>query len=248
MTEEYRQRTIRAKLARMEIPRSRPSISTGFRVLDAMLGPGGLPRGRLAEWFGPPSCGKTTLALETVAHIQQGGLVAAWIDVDRTFDPGYAASLGVTLERLPVARPEAAEEALEMSRQLLDSGAVDLLVLDSAAALTPSLELGVGVGDSGYSLQGRVLTSGLRKLDLTLRRRGSCAIFLNQDRAHLDATAGTDTSAGGPALKLYAPVRLALQPESGRKLRLRTLKNSIAEGRPGGVLEWREGGGFADPL
>src|ERR1700722_5189488 len=129
MTEEYRQSTIRRKLAGTEIPRSRPSISTGFRVLDAVLGAGGLPRGRIVEWFGPPSCGKTTLALQTVAHIQGTGSIAAWIDADRTFDPGYAVALGVALDRLAVARPESAEEAMEIVRQLLGSGAVDLLVV-----------------------------------------------------------------------------------------------------------------------
>ena len=248
MTEEYRQRTIRSKLARMEIARPEAAISTGFRTLDAVLG-AGLPRGRIVEWFGPPSCGKTTLAIETVAHVQQGGLVAAWIDADRTFDAGYAAGLGVTLERLPVARPEAAEEALEMAWQLLHSGAVDLLVVDSAAALTPSLELGAGIGEGGYSLQGRVLTSGLRKLDFAVRRSGSSAIFLNQDRTQGDSGAReTETSAGGPALKLYAQVRLAFQPEKGRRLRLRVLKNNAATGCQYGVLEWREGAGLADPL
>jgi recombination protein RecA len=249
MTEAYRQSAIRRKLARMENRRTSPAIPTGFRALDEVLGAGGLPRGHIVEWFGPPSCGKTTLALQTVAHLQESGSVAAWIDADRTFDPSYAVALGVTLERLPVARPESAEEALEMARQLLDSGAVDLLVVDSAAALTPSLELGAGIGDSGAGLHGRVLASGLRKMCFTLRRSGSAAIFVNQSRTRLDAAAGElETSAGGPALKLYAPVRLAFHPENGRRLRLRALKNNAAAAFKGGVLDWREGAGFADTL
>lgn len=247
MTEEYRQRAIWQKLARMESRRTSPAIPTGFRALDSVSGPGGLPRGRIVEWFGPPSCGKTTLALQTAGSIQKNGLVAAWIDVDRTFDPSYAAALGVTLDRLPVARPESAEEALEMAGQLLQSGAVDLLVVDSVAALTPRLELDSGIGDGGSGLQGRVLASGLRRMCFTLRRAGAAAIFLNQSRTRLDAAAGEmETSAGGPALKLYAPVRLAFQPESGRRLRLRALKNNAAATFISDVLDWREGAGFAD--
>jgi recombination protein RecA len=249
MTEEYRQRVIRRKLAQMEIPRASPALPTGSRTLDALLGVGGLPRGSIVEWFGPPSCGKTTLALATVAHIQRSGAVAAWIDADRTFDPGYAAALGVTLERLPVARPESAEEAMEIARQLLSSGAVDLLVLDSVAALTPRLELGSGIGDSGSGLQAHVLTSWLRKICFTLRRSDAAALFLNQSRARLDAAVGDmETSAGGPALKLHAPVRIAFQPESGRGLRLRAVKNNPAGGIQGGILDWIEGSGFTDTL
>ena len=247
MTEEYRQRTIRSKLARMELP-SVHGVSTGLRALDGVLGPEGLPRGRLIEWFGPPSCGKTTLALQTVAHLQGRGLAAAWIDADRTFDPGYAAARGVALEKMPVARPETAEEALEIARQLLDSGAIDLLVLDSAAALAASLELDPGVGDGGHTLQARVFTSGLRRIDLVLRRRGASAIFLNQDRGNPDTGGEPGTSAGVPALKLYAAVRLALDSRGGRRLHLRTLRNSVAEARPDGLLERAAGGGFTDTL
>jgi len=225
------------------------SLSTGLRALDGVLGGGGLPRGAIAEWFGPPACGKTTLALETVAHIQKSGALAAWIDADRTFDPAYAASLGVNLERLPVARPESAEEAMEMARQLVNSAALDLLVVDSAAALVSSLELDAGIGDAFAGLQSRVLASRLRGVCLSLRRSGAAALFLNQSRARPEGAAGgTETSAGGPALKLHAAVRLRLEPENATRLRLRVLKNSRAEASPGGVLAWREGAGFADPL
>jgi len=246
MTEEDRRNTIRRKLACAEIRRPAPPISTGFRVLDAVLGVGGLPRGRIVEWFGPPSCGKTTLALQTAAHVQRSGLVAAWIDADRTFDPGYAAALGVALDRLPVVRPESTEEAMEMVRQLLESRGVDLLVLDSAAALTPSLELGSGLSDSIVSLQGRVMASGLRKLCVPLRRSEAAAVFLNQDRGRIDGAG--ETSAGGPALKLCAPVRLALEAGNRPGLRLRALRNHAAAAFESGVLAWRKEGGFTDPL
>lgn len=245
MTEQYRQRAIWRKLARLEM-RAVPAIPTGFRALDGMLGAGGLPRGCIVEWFGPPACGKTTLALQTVAHLQRNGSMAAWIDADRTFDPGYAAALGVTLERLPVARPESAEEAMEMARQLLGSGAVDLLVVDSAAALAPSLELEAGISDTLAGLQSRVLAAGLRRFCFALRRSASAALFLNQSRVRPDGE--METSAGGPALKLYAPVRLAFRPENGSHLRLRALKNGASEAFRCGVLDWRGSAGFADPL
>jgi recombination protein RecA len=248
MTEEDRQQAIWQKLARMEMRRAAPPLSTGLRTLDVLLG-GGLPRGGIAEWFGPPSCGKTTLALEAAAHIQKNGALAAWIDADRTFDPGYAAALGVSLERLPVVRPESAEEAMEMARQLLDSGALDLLVVDSAAALVSRLELDAPIAEGVSGVQSRVLSSRLRGVCLALRRRGAAALFLNQNRVRPDGTAGEmETSAGGPALKLYASVRLTLQPADSARLRLRVVKNNLAEAFSGGVLAWREGGGFADPL
>ena len=247
MSEEHRQRTIRQKLAAMESQAVCPAIGTCVASLDAVLGDGGLPRGRIVEWFGPPSCGKTTLALQVVSHAQQRGSIAAWIDADRTFDAGYATALGVALERLPVARPESAEEALAIVRQLLESGAVDLVVVDSAAALTPSLELNSGVTDDFSGLQARVLASGLRRMGCGLRRSGAAALFLNQTRGRPDA-AEVESSAGGPSLKLYAPLRLAFLPEQGRRLRLRTLKNHAAAALREAVLEWREGGGLADPL
>jgi recombination protein RecA len=247
MTEDYRQRVIWGKLARMEIRRLSPAIPTGFRALDTVLGTGGLPRGHIVEWFGPPSCGKTTLALQTVAHIQENGSVAAWVDADRTFDPGYATGLGVTLTRLPVVRPESAEQAVQMARQLLESGAVDLLVVDSVAALVPNLELESGIGEATSGLQARVLEWGLRKMSFTLRRSDSAAIFVNQSRVRPDPAGGEmETSAGGPSLKLYAPIRLAFQPES--RLRLRALKNNAAAPCHSAVLDRSEAGGFADPL
>lgn len=222
------------------------AVATGFATLDRALGSGGLPRGRIVELFGPSSSGKTTLLLQVIAHLQSNGLAAAWIDADRSFDPAYAAQLGVVVEGLPVAQPDAAEQALEMARQLAESGAVDLLVVDSAAALVPSLELQAGIGQSAAGLHSRVLASGLRKLSTTAAKTGTCVVFLNQTRSRPEASGGeSETSAGGPPLKLYAAVRIALFGAGGRQLGFRVLKNKVSEGSPEGRLEWRRGGGFA---
>jgi recombination protein RecA len=168
MTERDRQRAIQLKLARSETKRV-CRIPTGFSALDQALD-GGLPRGLIAELSGAPSSGKTTFALCLVAHAQQNSLRAAWIDAEHVFDPAYAAQLGVNLERLAVARADTAEQSLEIARQLAGSGAIDLLVLDSAAALTPAIELEIGIGESGPGLQTRVLASGFRRLGVVAAR------------------------------------------------------------------------------
>ena len=167
--EEERQRAILLRLARMQSPASGPEsfFPSGFRALDDALG-GGFPRGRIVELFGPSGCGKTTLAIQCVARAQKDGLTAAWIDADHTFDPAYATRLGVDTERVPFAQPASAEQGLEIARTLAGSGAVDLVVVDSAAALVPQLELEAGIGDDAPGLHGRVLASGLRKLRQTL--------------------------------------------------------------------------------
>lgn len=220
-------------------------IATGFARLDAALGVGGLPRGRIVELFGPASSGKTTLALQAVAHLQNSGGTAAWIDAEHVFDPAYAVKLKVAIERLPVAQPESAEQALGIAHQLASSGAVDLVVIDSAAALVPRLELEAGMGDSSPGLHGRVLASGLRGLSLVAARTGTTVVFLNQTRARLEASGGeAETTAGGPALKMHAAVRIALYPEGGR-VRFRTLKNKVAAAFGEGELEWQAGAGFA---
>ena len=240
MKEEDRQRAIRLRLARMAtVPEGirGGAIATGFEALDQAFGLGGFPRGRIAEVFGPPACGKTTLLLQSVAHIQEEGLTAAWIDADRTFDPAYAAQLGVAVERLPVAQPAAAEEALEIGRQLVASGGLDLLVVDSAAALVPRLELEVGIEQGSAGLQSRVLASGLRKLAQAAAKTGAAAVFLNQTRSRPEASAGeAETSAGGPPLKLYAAVRLALYPAGTRRIGFRVLKNKVANAFAEGKL------------
>jgi recombination protein RecA len=178
--------------------------------------------------FGPPSSGKTTLALRIVAQAQKTGATAAWIDAEHVFDASYASTLGVQVGEMPLAQPESAEEALEIASKLADSGAVDLLIVDSAAALAPQLELQSGIGDSGAGLQTRVLASGLRKLARVAGKSGMVAVFLNQTRSRKQAPGGDEeSSAGGPPLKLYASLRLALEAAGGRA-GFRVLKNKGA--------------------
>jgi recombination protein RecA len=246
--EEERQRGIRLKLARMETPAG-ASIPTGFAALDSAVGVGGLPRGGIVELFGPSSSGKTTLALEIIAHLQKMGDTAAWIDADHTFDATYADTLGVAIEGLPLAQPDSAEEALEIARQLAASNAVDLLVIDSAAALVPSVELETGIGDGGQGLHSRVLASGLRKLARVVSKTGTAVLVLNQTRTRPEADGGeSETSAGGPPLKLYAAVRIALSRADARRVSFRILKNKVAAPFTEGELEWRQGSGVAESL
>jgi recombination protein RecA len=243
MNEQARRQAIRLKLARQS--GGAPGIlPTGFRALDAALG-GGFPRGSIVELFGS-SCGKTTLALQAVAHLQGIDCAAGWIDADRTFDPAWAAALGVAVARLPLAQPESAEQALEIARRLVASGALDLLVVDSAAALAPRLELAAGIAESVPGLHGRVLASGLRGLSVAAARARATILFLNQARTRMERGGGEpETSAGGPALKLYAAVRVTLAHHGGRQVRFRVLKNKAAGGFASGELEWEPGGGFA---
>jgi recombination protein RecA len=242
MKEAERRQAILRRLAGMESNRAHlHPIPTGFAALDEVAG-GGLPRGAMVEVFGPAGCGKTTLALQVAAHLQRGGQRAAWIDADHTFDAGYAASLGVKLEEMPVAQPDTAEEAIEVARTLAASGAVDLVAIDSAAALTPRLEFETGIGQSVPGLQSRVLGSELRKLSGAIWRSECCLLFLNQIR---NAPQG-ETSAGGPALKFFAAVRISMQPVNSSRVRLQALKNKAAEGAARGDLEWRRGSGFTE--
>jgi recombination protein RecA len=246
MQEEDRQRAIRLKLAGMAAESVCPSLPTGFAGLDRALGIGGWPRGGIVEVFGPAAVGKTSMALQSIAHIQKSGGTAAWIDADRCFDAAYAASLGVVLERLAVLQPDSAEEAMEMSLRLAESGAVDLLAVDSAAALVPQLELDWGAGAGGPSLHGRVLASGLSRLAMAVRRSGTCALFLNQLRSQRDgAGRQVETSAGGPPLKLHAAVRIAMAAR-GRRVRFRVLKNRVAAALTEGELLWKPGLGFTE--
>jgi len=246
MKEEDRQRTIRLKLARQEI-QQRAAIPTGFPSLDAALGVGGLPRGRIVELFGPPSCGKTTLALQIAARLQRSGATAAWIDAEHVFDPAYGASLGVAIDRMPVVEPDSAEQAMEIAHTLAISGAVDLLVIDSAAALVPRLELESALGESGHGLQSRVLASGLRRLSLAVARTATSVVFLNQLRTRMGPPGeDAESSAGGPPLKLYAAVRIVLYQGTSRRVRFRVLKNKAAEAFSEGDLEWKPGSGFVE--
>ena len=246
--EEERQRTILLRLARMQTPSGAPGcfFSSGFRALDEVLG-GGFPRGHMVEIFGPSGCGKTTLAIQCVARAQQNALTAAWIDADHTFDPAYAARLGVDMERVPFAQPASAEQGMEIARQLAGSGAVDLVVVDSAAALVPRLELEAGIGNDAPGLHARVLASGLRKLRHTLRTSGACVLFLNQMRNRPEGSAGEgETSAGGAPLKLFAAVRIAMSPSAGARVVLRVRKNKVAESMAEGALERRRDVGFVE--
>ncbi len=246
MSEEHRQRTIRLKLSRAELPAA-SAISTSFPSLDAALGVGGLPRGSIVEIFGPAACGKTTLALQMVAHLMRSGGAAAWLDAEGTFDPGYAATLGIEIGRLPVLQPGSAEQGLEMIQRLVSTAALHLLVVDSAAALVPELELSSGLGDAGGGLQGRVLASGLRRVRPALERTGTCLLFLNQDRARrLRSGEETETSAGGATLKLHAAVRIVVSPVADRRLRYRILKNKAAAPFAAGELGWEPGTGFVE--
>jgi len=244
MKEDERRLAILQRLTRMENDAPRESaIPTGFAAFDAALG-GGYPRSAMVEVFGPSGCGKTTLTLQTIAHIQESGLHAAWIDADHTFDAAYAASLGVDIERLPLAQPANAEEALEITRTLASSGAVDLIAIDSAAALAPRLEVEAGIGQSIPGLHSRVLGSELRKLSISIRRGSCCVVFLNQMRNRMDTPGEGETSAGGPPLKLFAAIRIGMLPAGGSRLRLRVLRNKAAEASAGRELEWRRGSGF----
>jgi recombination protein RecA len=240
MREEQRQRVIREKVARIAAP-SAEFLPTGFSSIDQAMD-GGLPRGRIVELFGGAGSGKTTLALQMVGAVQRAGGNAAWIDAEHAFDGAYAMRLGVAVEQLPVAQPATAEQAFEIARQLAISGAVDLIVVDSAAALVPEIELRTGIGDSGGGAQSRVLASGLRRLGGAVRRSGTVALFLNQTRASEVA----ETSAGGPPLKLFAAARIALGPYTRGRMRFRVLKNKAAGPFREGNLPWQNGAGFVE--
>jgi len=241
MTEEQRQRAIRLRLARSE-ERRREAISTGFAALDSALG-GGLPRSAIVELFGPSSSGKTTLALQIVARAQQNRATAAWIDAEHVFDAPYAASLGVRVSEMPLAQPDSAEQALEIACKLADSAAVDLLIIDSAAALVPRLELQSAIGDSGEGLHSRVLAAGLRKLAHIVARSGTVALFLNQTRSRASTEEG---SAGGPPLKLYAALRIALGVPAGEQVSFRVLKNKVAAAFREGRIQRAGSGEFVE--
>lgn len=252
MTERERQRIIRQKLVRLgqfAAGRAAPVIPTGFPALDDALGTGGLPRGRIVEIFGPASSGKSTLASQILAHAMEAGASAAWIDAEHVFDPAQAARLGVPVERLLLARPDSAEQALEMARRLVESGALDLLAIDSAAALAPRLELEIALGEGGAGLHSRVLASGLRKLASAVARWGAVALVLNQTRARAEAGPGEgEVSAGGPPLKLYAAVRIALDAARASEVRFRLLKNKAGEPFREGRLRWENGWRFTEGL
>ncbi len=214
------------------------SIPTGALSLDLALGIGGLPRGRVVEIYGPESSGKTTVALHAIAEAQRSGGIAAFIDAEHALDPSYAKALGVDVEALLVSQPDTGEQALEITDMLVRSGAVDLVVVDSVAALTPRAEIEGEMGDTHVGLQARLMSQALRKLAGTLNKSKTCAIFINQLREKIGVMFGSpETTPGGRALKFYSSVRLDVRRiESlkdgadvvGNRVRVKVVKNKVA--------------------
>ncbi len=214
------------------------SISTGSLGLDIALGIGGLPKGRVVEIYGPESSGKTTLAIHAIANVQRNGGIAAIIDAEHAFDRFYAEKLGVNTENLLISQPDNGEQALEIADNLIRSGAVDIVVIDSVAALTPKAEIEGEMGDSRMGLQARLMSQALRKLTGTINKTGCCCIFINQLREKIGIMFGNpETTTGGNALKFYATVRLDIRRISqikdadtvtGNRVRVKVIKNKVA--------------------
>ena len=214
------------------------AISTGSLGLDIALGIGGLPKGRVVEIYGPESSGKTTLAIHAIANVQKTGGIAAFIDAEHAFDRFYAEKLGVNTENLLISQPDNGEQALEIADNLIRSGAVDLVVIDSVAALTPKAEIEGEMGDSRMGLQARLMSQALRKLTGTINKTGCCCIFINQLREKIGVMFGNpETTTGGNALKFYASVRLDIRRISqlkdgdvvtGNRARVKVIKNKVA--------------------
>lgn len=214
------------------------AISTGALSLDIALGVGGVPRGRIIEIFGPESSGKTTLALHIVAEAQKKGGIAAFIDAEHALDISYAKRLGVKVEDLLVSQPDTGEQALEIVDVLVRSGAIDVLVIDSVAALTPRAEIEGEMGDAHVGLQARLMSQALRKLTATISKSKTCVIFINQIRMKIGVMFGNpETTTGGNALKFYASVRMDIrriaslkqgQDAIGNRTRVKVVKNKVA--------------------
>jgi recombination protein RecA len=221
-----------------EPPRKVASISTGALALDLALGVGGVPRGRVIEIFGPESSGKTTLALHIIAETQKAGGLAAFIDAEHALDPTYAEAIGVDLENLYFSQPDNGEQALEIADTLVRSGALDLVVVDSVAALVPRAEIEGEMGDSHVGLQARLMSQALRKLSGSLSRSGTTAIFINQLREKIGVMFGSpETTPGGRALKFYSSVRLDIRrigalkagnDTVGNQTKVKVVKNKVA--------------------
>ena len=213
-------------------------ISTGSLGLDVALGVGGLPRGRIIEIYGPESSGKTTVAIHTIAEAQKKGGICAIIDAEHAFDSGYARKLGVDVDSLIISQPDYGEQALEIADRLISSGALDVVVIDSVAALVPKGELEGEMGESKMGLQARLMSQALRKLTATISRTGCCCIFINQLREKIGVMFGNpETTTGGNALKFYASVRLDIrrisqikdgEVASGNRTRVKVVKNKVA--------------------
>lgn len=216
-----------------------PAISTGSISLDLALGIGGIPRGRVIEIYGPESSGKTTLALHCIAEAQKSGGMAAFIDAEHTFDRKYAENLGIDTENLLISQPDNGEQALEITEHLIRSGAIDIIVIDSVAALVPKAELEGEMGESKMGLQARLMSQALRKLTGTINKTGCSCVFINQLREKIGIVFGNpETTTGGNALKFYATVRLDIRrigqiresssEITGNRTRVKVVKNKVA--------------------
>jgi len=214
-------------------------IKTGTLALDVALGIGGVPRGRVVEVYGPESSGKSTLALHIVASAQKAGGLAAYIDAEHALDPTYAAKIGVNIDELLISQPDCGEEALNIAEMLARSNAVDVIIIDSVAALVPKSELEGEIGDSFVGLQARMMSQALRKLTATLSRSNTCAVFINQVREKIGVMYGNpETTTGGRALKFYSSVRMEIRriggikgpdnSEVGNRVKVKVVKNKMA--------------------
>ena len=226
------------RLGDSTVPRDIDAIPTGSLGLDAALGIGGLPRGRVVEIYGPESSGKTTLSLEVIAQAQRRGGTAAFVDAEHALDPGYAEKIGLDIDDLLVSQPDTGEQALEITDTLVRSGAVDVVVIDSVAALTPKAEIEGEMGDSHVGLQARLMSQALRKLTANIKRSNTLVIFINQIRMKIGVMFGSpETTTGGNALKFYSSVRLDIRRTGaikkgdeviGNETRVKIVKNKIA--------------------
>lgn len=216
------------------------TISTGSVGLDIALGVGGFPKGRVVEIYGPESSGKTTLAIQAIAECQKKGGIAAFIDAEHAFDRSYAEALGVDTENLLISQPDSGEQALEITENLIRSGAIDIIVIDSVAALVPRSELEGEMGDSKMGLQARLMSQAMRKLTGTISKTGCCCIFINQLREKIGVMFGNpETTTGGNALKFYASMRLDIRKSGsaikdkegnimGNHVKVKVVKNKVA--------------------
>ncbi len=253
MMEENKQKALSAALSQIErqfgkgsvmrmgdstVARDIEAISTGSLGLDIALGIGGLPKGRIVEIYGPESSGKTTLTLQVIAECQKLGGTAAFIDAEHALDPSYAQKLGVNVDELLVSQPDTGEQALEITDMLVRSGAVDVIIVDSVAALTPKAEIEGEMGDSHVGLQARLMSQALRKLTANIKRSNTLVIFINQIRMKIGVMFGSpETTTGGNALKFYASVRLDIRRIGsikkgeeilGSETRVKVVKNKVA--------------------
>jgi len=226
------------RMGDQEVVANVAAVSTGSLTLDLALGVGGLPRGRVVEIYGPESSGKTTLALHVVAETQKAGGTAAFVDAEHALDPQYAGKLGVEVDDLLVSQPDTGEQALEITDMLVRSGAVDVVVVDSVAALTPKAEIEGEMGDAHVGLQARLMSQALRKLTANIKRSNTLVIFINQIRMKIGVMFGNpETTTGGNALKFYSSVRLDIRrigaikqgdEVTGNETRVKVVKNKVA--------------------